>query len=353
MGISLVFAGRDVDYTKRLSLFFLENYKLDYEVFFFSEQADLLGMDLEMDSGFGENIFYVLEESFFDGLPDEFRDKNKDNSVILTGAITSKDTGNFLCIFKYQNVFNICDKIVDFIDEHSHGELVNKISARAKLYIFYSPVSYSGNSLLSECFALLKSGLDRRVLYISLDSFTKVRFRGASKFTSSDFFSAIKSGDGILASLKKMRASHGELDYLLPFNYELDKSCLDLAGFVHIISYIVEQGEYDYVCLDLSKEYFAYAYGLADICERLVITVGNQEDSGDKYLKFKDELARIYKGVYDEKSISILNKLTRSRQVIDCDYTIGYDEKVSGAKVLDETVMGSIFVRDIRGILGG
>ncbi len=348
MGINVVFAGGTVDYIKGLSLFFLKNYSTDYEVIFL-ENLDSLIRD---GMSFYENTFYVLEEDFYKD-SESFISRDSSRIIILTDKITSENTSENLCIFKYQNLLNICDKIVDFIDENMQGELVCKVSDRAKLYVFYSPVSSSGNSLISEVFAFLKAGLGRRVLYISLDSFAGIRFAGNSKFTASDFFSSIDSKLGILAVLKKTCASYRGVDYLLPFDYELDKSCLSLELFKDVINYIVEKSDYDYVCLDLNRAYFSYAYGLADICERMVISIGNQEGNEDKYLKFNEEVKRIYKGEYDEKTISIFNKLTRSKLLIDCMYSIGYDEKIFSMSVLDDAVLGTAFVRDIRGIIDG
>ncbi len=346
MNIKLIFAGEARSYTQGLSRLFINERSLHYDLAIYFEKEPFLLASRAFDL----NTFLVLDENFYEALPEDFKVNTLASIIFLTENITARDINESLCIFKYQNIRDIFHKINDFILSSSSGELVNKLGKKADLYLFYSPLALAGTSLMAEMFSFMRAREGKRVLYISFASFSKIRFLGESRFSASDFFVSADKETNILMNLSKMKASYQGVDYLLPFTYELDKSVLDESILEKVISYIREKGEYELICVDLDRAYFSYFHSLIDASTKAVIISNNNTLNADRYYRFKDEISKVYRGKYDDKIISIFNKNTKDKGIIECNYALNFDESLVGLSYLDDMILGGSFARGIRGI---
>ncbi len=323
--------------------FFIKNYKV-------KENIKVLNSDgLNLDS-FGENTFFIMEEEVFLASSDFEKEVFLDKSIILCENLSLLDVSVYNCVNKYQNVRKICEYILNFVMEKTQGELVKGLSKRAKIYVFYSPVTLSGTSVLAESFTYIKSSMGKKVLHLSLDAFHKIRFAGESIYSSSNYFSDEGKKMNLL-NLEKMLTKYNNISYLKAFDYALDMSCLDEGDFAGFIDYVSNCGGYDYICIDLGSGYFSYLNALIDILDFWIMPLGDFAFKR-KYSVFNDEILRMFEGRYDDKIIRVSNTLRGEGNELKCDFKLPYDSYLRDREILDDDFLNTRFANTLRRVVG-
>ncbi len=325
-------------YLDKFISFLIKNYDLKENVKIFSR--DKLSLET-----FGDNIFFVIEEEMLATLSDVEKGRISVKSIILCEAISKLDLSEYNCVNKYQNARKICEYILNFILEKSEGEIIKVLSDRAEVFAFYSPVGLSGNSTLAETFSYIKSSENKNILHISLDSFHEIRFDGDSVYSASDYFS--EDGKYSLIRLEKLLTKYNNICYLKNFDYDLDKSCLDEKSFADFIDYVADNGGYDYICIDLNSGQFSYLNSLIDSSDFWVMPLGDFAFER-KYLKFNEEILKIYDGKYDDKIIRVSNTLRGEGSELECDFKLPYEPYLRNKERLDDDFLSTRFANNFR-----
>ncbi len=343
MDIKIVFADEDKEFLESFILYFIKN-KSKYT------HCDIISFDSvdDFQREFLENTFFVFGERFFKQLSTAFKEKYQGKIVVLSESITDVNTDDYLCICKYQKARKVLEAISSFVSENISGEKVNVLGAKSKLYMFFSPAENSGNSSISEAFSYIKSR-EYKVLHISLDSFYRPKFLGDAKYGLSDFFADIAMTDKLMR-LEKYSVKDGNLHYILPFKYELDRSILDVDTFSDTIKYIVEKGDYDYISIDFRPADFIYVNSLMSICERLFISVGNSRECVDKYGVFASQLDKMLADEHKDKIISISNNINKEGVSVEGNYAIKYDMDMYLARDFNDELLRGSFCKSLRRI---
>ncbi len=325
-------------YLDKFISFFISNYKI-------KENIKVISIENFGLEDISENTFFVMEEEVFENSSDSLKEKFLGKSIILCEALSKVDVSVYNCVYKYQNVRCICKYILDFVLKKTEGELIKSLSDKAKIFVFYSPVGLSGNSVLTESFAYIKSAMEKKVLHISLDSFHKIRFDGDSVYSASDYFS--DDGKYSLLRLEKMLSEYKNIHYLKAFDYDLDMSCIDEIAFKDFVTYIADQGGYDYICIDLGSGQFSYLNTLIESVDYWMMPLGDFAFKR-KYEAFNQQIQRMFEGKYDHKIIRVSNTLRGEGNELDCDFKLPYDSYLRDKEILEDSFLNTRFANTFR-----
>lgn len=261
---------REVDYANRFQEYLSRKSSLSFQIQVFSTPEQLI-----VYSGKNPIEILILGENVYS----EQMKGVKTNHMVLLAESEYLEMEDMFIIQKYQSTEKIIREIMYYYGKlNSNGKRRKQRNKEVTLIGIYTPIG----RCLQTSFSLLLGQLlskKRKVLYLNFEAFS-----GFGKFMKRDYQSDLidvmylmnQMEENFHSKLYQMIEHINGLDYIPPAFSFMDLSSVQGEKWIQFISGICEEGDYDYIILDLSDN----MQGLLSILQKCSIVFTLTKDDG-------------------------------------------------------------------------
>ncbi len=174
---------------------------------------------------------------------------------------------NFNKIYKYSNVEDI------FIRVSSISNIaVSKNKSACKIIMIYSPIGGCGKTLTAISLAKTLSNINKKVLYLSVESLHSYSYFLSNKgYLNNNFDRALSMQNERILELFCDSLQTEDFDYLLPFEQSPVSLGITMDNYNYLLNKIREHSMYEYIILDTSSEFNIDKIKYMSISDKVII----------------------------------------------------------------------------------
>jgi cellulose biosynthesis protein BcsQ len=172
-------------------------------------------------------------------------------------------------IYKYSSVNEIYARIASLSNLEARYSDGNKST---KLVMVYSPIGGSGKTFTAIGIAKALSLLNKRVLYVNLETIQNFNyyFKDKSYLQNKFIYGLTSKGDNFSDILKESIHTEG-FEFLPPFEQSITSFNITMDVYFDFLRFVRDQRSYDYVILDTSSEFTSDKAKLMSECDKVFV----------------------------------------------------------------------------------
>ena len=244
----IVFVDTDEDYLLTLVMKFISNIKDYIDI---TMITDPMYLQKYLEQPHDINILIINEKLYTPA----FERYSIDDVYYLTETTDENATEPYLSnyLYKYSSVSEIYQRVLSL--SNFEAKYMNEIS-NTKLIMVYSPIGGSGRTFSAIGLARALSGLNKKVLYLNLETIQNFNYFMMDKSYAPRSFTFNLSAQGadLIDSLKASVKTES-FDYLPPFEQSATALNITMSSYFNLLHQLVERKIYEYVVLDTSTEF--------------------------------------------------------------------------------------------------
>ncbi|WP_455716553.1 AAA family ATPase [Anaerosporobacter sp.] len=338
--IKILFVDVDEEYLMRLVMKFIDALEDKVDITMITE-LDYLNQYLEEPH---EINILVIKDSLYGK---QFERFSINDVYILTENVNSDD--KFIdarnLINKYSSIGHIYTKIASL---SGLDKIDTSNNQKGKLVMVYSPIGGSGKTYTALGIARALADLNKRVLYLNVESVQNFEYYLNEKgFLPKEFEQAMIRQEENLIKEFKNTIRREEFDYLPPLEQSTIALNITLSSYKQLIASIKELNLYDYIVVETSSEFNQDNVVYMGMADKVIIVACQDYLSTFKLERFLTNIDyvgqdkfNIVCNLFDDKKQNCLTDSTKKKAYDILEYITVEEKSQDIGKTRDKYVEG-------------
>ncbi len=318
--LTLLICDEEEEYTRLMAEYVLKQKGLRWKVRAYTDLDELLRQEGTVEGQEGDIL--LLSENAL---------KKKVPSLIAKCTVLLSENGReaipeqgYACIFKYQGADEVIRELLDIYAATGNGLPMVTVAGKSKVLAFYSPVHRCLQTTLALALGqrLAQKG---RVLYLNFEyhaGMAGILPDGQGRDLADLVYFLNAEGEKFRLRLNSITRWYGALEYIPPMKVGQNLPCISREEWQRLIRRLDEEGEYDYLILDMSES-MQGLYEILRSSSQVVTICRKDRMSTLKLTHYEQQLEmQCYKDVLD-KTIKISLPFVRDLPEGPQEYTKG------------------------------